>query len=150
MGELGKDIVEGLWNGIKDMTSWIEDKISGFGEDVLDGLKDFFGINSPSRVMRDEVGKFLPQGLAVGIKEKTKDAVNAVKTMGKKVLEPAKRIVSGVNDNLQYNGSIAGVSAASAAATSNVYNFYQTNNSPQALDRLEIYRQTKNLLSTRG
>ena len=59
MLSIGKNIIQGLWNGISDMTGWIIDKIQGFGSSVLDGIKDFFGIKSPSRLMRDEVGKYL-------------------------------------------------------------------------------------------
>lgn len=72
--DVGKDLVEGLWNGINDMTSWIIDKIKGFGSDILDGIKSFFGIASPSKIFRDEVGQWLPKGMAVGI-EANADAV---------------------------------------------------------------------------
>lgn len=152
---IGSDIVKGLWNGIKDMVGWIGEKVKGFGESVLGGLKDFFGIASPSKVFRDEIGKFLPQGIAVGVEAKTKDAVKAIKKMGKKVMIPARSIASGLNDSLQISGGKVAATATAATATaatgaSVVNNFYQTNNSPKSLDRLEIYRQTKNLLSTRG
>ena len=69
MLSIGKDIVKGLWNGISDMTGWVIDKIKGFGESVLGGIKDFFGIHSPSRVMRDEVGKYMAQGVGVGFEK---------------------------------------------------------------------------------
>lgn len=69
MLSIGKDIVKGLWNGISDMTGWVIDKIQGFGESVLGGIKDFFGIHSPSRVMRDEVGKYMAQGVGVGFEK---------------------------------------------------------------------------------
>ena len=69
MLSIGKNIVQGLWNGISDMTGWIIDKISGFGESVLGGIKSFFGIKSPSRLMRDEVGKYLAQGVGVGFEK---------------------------------------------------------------------------------
>lgn len=64
---IGKDIVRGLWNGISDMTGWVVGKIQGFGDSVLGGIKSFFGIESPSKVFRDEVGKMLPAGMAEGI-----------------------------------------------------------------------------------
>lgn len=69
MLSIGKDIVKGLWNGISDMTGCVIDKIQGFGESVLGGIKDFFGIHSPSRVMRDEVGKYMAQGVGVGFEK---------------------------------------------------------------------------------
>jgi len=75
MEGVGKNLIEGLWNGIKDMTAWIKKKIKGFGKDVLDGLKDFFGIHSPSRVMSDQVGKNLALGIGEGF-EKNIGAVN--------------------------------------------------------------------------
>ena len=66
LGNIGTNIVQGLWNGINSAKDWILEKIKGFGDAVLDGLKDFFGIASPSKVMRDQVGVFLAQGIGVG------------------------------------------------------------------------------------
>ena len=66
MTEVGKNLVKGLWNGINDTAGWILDKIKGFGNSVLNAIKGFFGIHSPSTVMRDQVGKFLPKGIEVG------------------------------------------------------------------------------------
>lgn len=69
MLSIGKNIVQGLWDGISDMTGWVISKIQGFGESVLGGIKDFFGIKSPSRLMRDEVGKYMAQGIGVGFEK---------------------------------------------------------------------------------
>lgn len=69
MLSIGKNIVQGLWNGISDMTGWVISKIKGFGESVLGGIKSFFGIKSPSRLMRDEVGKYLAQGVGIGFEK---------------------------------------------------------------------------------
>lgn len=145
IGEIGSDIVTGLWNGINDMGGWISEKIQGFGDGVLDGIKDFFGINSPSLVMKNEVGKFLPMGLAEGIKAKTGSAVSAMKNMSEKILAPAQNIKAGLSDN----GSGRSASSQSGGSVT-TYNFYQTNNSPKALSRTEIYRQTKNQLAFAG
>ena len=64
---VGKNLVQGLWNGINDAVGWVLDKIKGFGQSILDGIKGFFGIKSPSRVMANQVGKYISEGLAVGI-----------------------------------------------------------------------------------
>lgn len=72
---IGKNLVEGLWNGIKDMASWIKKKINGFSGDILGSLKDFFGIKSPSKLMSDVVGKNLALGIGEGF-EKNIGAVN--------------------------------------------------------------------------
>lgn len=82
--DVGSDLVKGLWNGILSVKDWILGKISGFVDNILGGIKSFFGINSPSKLMRDEVGKFVAQGVGVGFeKEMTsvkKDMVNALPT----------------------------------------------------------------------
>lgn len=79
---LGRELVTGLWNGINDMTSWIVSKIGGFTNKVLKSIKGFFGIKSPSTVMRDEVGKYLAEGVGVGFVDEmggvTKDMENAI------------------------------------------------------------------------
>lgn len=64
---VGSDLVRGLWNGISNMAQWIYSKIRSFGQGVLDQLKSFFDIGSPSKVMADEIGRWIPAGIAVGI-----------------------------------------------------------------------------------
>lgn len=81
---IGKDLIKGLWNGIKDMTSWIGEKIKGFGKNVLDKLKNFFGIASPSKVMENIVGK----NLALGIGEGFMDTITDVNKEIIKSMEP--------------------------------------------------------------
>lgn len=78
MAEIGTNIVQGIWNGINNAKDWILDKIKGFGDAVLDGLKSFFGIASPSKLMRDQVGVFLAQGIGVGFE---KEMRNVSRTM---------------------------------------------------------------------
>lgn len=79
MLELGKNMVEGLWNGIKNMGQWIKDKISGFADGVIDGFKSVFGISSPSKVMRDSVGRYLAEGIGVGFMEEMPDIAEAAR-----------------------------------------------------------------------
>ncbi len=125
---IGSDIVKGLWNGINDMASWISGKIQGFGDSVLGGIKDFFGIESPSKVMRDQVGKFLAEGIGVGFDKEMPATIKSMKTS----LADA---VSLPQTSLE---------AAGVTGSGTTYNFYQTNNSPKALSRIDIYRQTRN------
>lgn len=67
--EVGGNIVKGLWNGISNAKDWVLDKIKGFGSSILNGLKSFFGIHSPSSLMRDEVGTFLAKGIGLGFEQ---------------------------------------------------------------------------------
>ncbi len=63
--EVGKDIVRGLWEGIKAMASWIGEKISGFVGGLVDGVKGVLGIHSPSRVFAG-IGQNMALGLGQG------------------------------------------------------------------------------------
>ena len=63
---VGVNLVKGLWEGISGSFNWIKNKISGWIGNVTNFIKGMFGIHSPSTVMRDEVGKYLAQGIGVG------------------------------------------------------------------------------------
>ena len=68
---IGVNIVQGLWNGIISMGSWIKNKVNGFFSGLVDGAKAALGIHSPSRVFRDQVGKYMAQGVQVGFEDET-------------------------------------------------------------------------------
>ena len=63
---IGSDIVHGIWNGISGAAGWLADKVRGFAGGILDGMKSALGIHSPSRLFRDEVGKYIAQGIGEG------------------------------------------------------------------------------------
>lgn len=130
---LGQDIVRGLWNGIKDMGTWIAKKIKGFGEDVLGGIKDFFGIKSPSRVMADQVGKNLALGIGAGFEDEISD-------VNDKITGSMGAITSG--GGTPHINSVNGA-AGVAAGKSVVVN--QTNNYSQAHSRYELWNSRKQI-----
>lgn len=66
LARIGGDMIKGLWNGISNLAGWVMDKIKGFGKQIMDGIKGFFGIHSPSTVFA-EVGMNLNKGLAKGL-----------------------------------------------------------------------------------
>lgn len=67
--EVGENLVKGLWDGIISMKDWLLGKIGEFSDGVIEGFTSKFDINSPSKVMRDQVGKFIAEGVGVGIAE---------------------------------------------------------------------------------
>lgn len=75
---IGSDIVSGVWNGIKNAASWFTDQVKGFFSGIVDGVKDVLGIGSPSKVFRDEIGKWLPPGVAQGFKAALPAAMNSM------------------------------------------------------------------------
>lgn len=82
----GKNWIEGLWNGIKDKKDWLCNKIRSLAKSAKDAIKDFFGIKSPSRVMRDEVGKFITLGIGQGIILETKNLIQTARNQMSKLL----------------------------------------------------------------
>lgn len=83
---IGKNWIEGLWNGIKDKKEWLCNKIRSLAKSAKDAIKDFFGIKSPSRVMRDEVGKFITLGIGQGIILETKNLIQTARNQMSKLL----------------------------------------------------------------
>ena len=71
LASVGMNIVRGIWNGISNGLGWIKDKISGWVGNVVSFIKNLFGIKSPSKVMANEVGKWIPAGVAEGILDNT-------------------------------------------------------------------------------
>lgn len=66
----GLDVVRGLWNGIRDMGDWLRGQLSGWAASVIPGpIADALGIGSPSRVMAEMVGRWLPPGIIQGAEE---------------------------------------------------------------------------------
>ncbi|WP_260604000.1 phage tail tape measure protein [Bacillus cereus] len=64
---VGKDIISGLISGIGSMAGAVWDKVKEIGSGIKSGFTDFFDIHSPSRLMRDAVGKQIGAGLAIGM-----------------------------------------------------------------------------------
>lgn len=62
---IGKDLIAGLWNGISDKIDWIKDKIKGMGSAITKAIKGVFGIHSPSKIWREQIGQNL--GLSIGL-----------------------------------------------------------------------------------
>ena len=116
MASAGADMVKGLWNGISNMVGWIGEKIKGFGSSVMNGIKSFFGIKSPSRKMRDEVGKFLAEGVGVGFEDK----------MGEVTKNMQDALPQDFDTSVNLNGvasATSGLSGASAGAAASPFGF---------------------------
>lgn len=83
--DVGKQIVKGIWEGISNGFDWFKKKIKGWVGNVMSFIKNLFGIHSPSRVMRDEVGLQIGRGVANGITKSVSDVQNAMSYLSGKV-----------------------------------------------------------------
>ena len=81
---VGKYLVEGLWDGIKGMASWVGEKVKSFASNIVGNIKNALGIHSPSAILRDQVGKYMAQGIGVGFSDEminvSKNMQNAIPT----------------------------------------------------------------------
>ena len=68
-GSVGMNVVKGIAKGVGDFAWILVDKMTGLAQKAWEGVKDFFGIHSPSRLMRDTVGKMIPAGITVGLEK---------------------------------------------------------------------------------
>lgn len=84
----GRDLVEGLWKGIKNGTQWLKDKISGWVGNVTDFLMDLFGISSPSKVTT-WMGEMIDEGFAEGIDGNTAAPLRALRNLTDEMLGEA-------------------------------------------------------------
>jgi phage-related protein len=77
LGEVGFNLIKGLWEGISNAASWIMEKIKGFCGGIVDGIKDFFGIQSPSKVFAG-IGGYMAEGLGEGFADEMDDVTKRI------------------------------------------------------------------------
>lgn len=88
MGTAAKDMVMGMVKGIGDGAKWVIDKIQSMCSDALGAVKSFFGIHSPSRVMR-KTFQFVGKGAALGIADEAKAVSDAMRDVARDVEKQA-------------------------------------------------------------
>lgn len=151
MLSIGKNIVEGIWNGIWHMSGWITKKIGSFASGIVKSFKGFLGIHSPSRVMRDSVGRFIGEGIGVGI-------LGSFDTVRKDIAAFNDSLIDEFNksDSLGASMTFSAVREVKMQLINEGFDephtedrkgdIYQTINitAPDAVDPSEVSRQTRN------
>lgn len=87
VASIGGQIVNGIANGIRGAAGAVVSALGGVVNQAVEHAKSMLGIHSPSRVMRDLIGKNIARGVAVGIEDETATAVSAVRAMSAQVVE---------------------------------------------------------------
>ena len=104
---VGWDLIKGLWSGISDAKGWVMDKIKGFGKDILNGIKGFFGIKSPSRVFKEQIGKNLALGVGEGFTENMRSVARDMQDALPTSFDTDVALNSGVASNLDGLNSLS-------------------------------------------
>lgn len=133
--EIGKNIIRGIVQGMTDnsIIKWLGEKIKGIGAKVVDGLKSFFKIKSPSRLMRDQIGRNLALGIVDGFDETMSESARSMSNALNSAIPSVSAAYSsaGTPDANGNGGRSGGVTV------------YQTNNYSQQHSRFEIYQSKK-------
>lgn len=107
---IGKDLIAGLWSGISDKIDWVKKKIKGMGESITKAIKGVFGIHSPSKIWREQIGQNL--GLSIGLG--FGDVADDVK---KDMIDDMNGLTASMSANVSAYGS-----GEPLGGTSNTYN----------------------------
>lgn len=84
---IGKHIIDGIVGGIKNSLSKIANVAGKIKDTLLSKLKGLFKIASPSKLMKEEVGAYIGEGIAVGIEESGQMAVDAAETVANGIID---------------------------------------------------------------
>lgn len=111
--EIGGNIVSGIWQGIQNAAGWLYEQVTGFFGGIIDGVKNFLGIHSPSTVFADIGGNMaagVGEGFGGGMDTVSADMQGA---MGSAGAITAQEAVQAVNDGIIANiGALDGAVSA--------------------------------------
>ena len=141
---IGENAMKGFVKGFNSKSAELNKSAKQLKKTLVSSIKKELGIHSPSKVMDREAGVFIIPGLTKGIERKLPALRQMMQRVRENVVNPMKNAATTANLDVAARGARSIEKAA--AATANTYNFYQTNNSPKALSRWDIYRQSRNLL----
>ena len=130
---IGRNIAQGIWRGVSSMGGWLAGKLKGFAKSIIPGpIAKALGIKSPSRLMAETIGKYIPSGIAMGAEDNTKPlddmsdtlAAQLVKSMetrmqvaeiaAQAVMKPSisqeSRVITGTGQTIvnEFNGPLIG------------------------------------------
>ncbi len=147
--QLGEMFSQGFANGIEEAAFLAIAGATKMASSAMAAVREVTETQSPSRKTK-ELGGFFTEGYAIGIAEKAKEVINSARSMAQGALNEIRQGIDSsglltMGTTLKSSG--VGGNAVSGSVVNNYNNnFNQINNSPKALSRIEIYRQSKNLL----
>ena len=119
---VGSDLVSGLWQGIQNAWGRLVESAKNLGKGLVDTFKSVLRISSPSGIMRDEVGKWIPEGVAEGIEENADSVDDSINDLVDDTMQTVARTLNtsaGIDYNLpDISGYAASMSAALTAQAS--------------------------------
>lgn len=121
--EAGVNLLKGIWEGITGGAKWLKDKITGFAGDVAGWFKETFKINSPSKLMADEVGLFVGEGIGEGVLDSLPYVKKDLSKFSKYVTDNLGGIKAGLSVDGNYDGTVNGASKTTIVNTGMTVNY---------------------------
>lgn len=125
--DIGHQILNGIGDGFTRFSSGLVDKAKNTVGEMVDGVKDFLGIHSPSRLMRDEVGQYLPSGIGLGFEKGmpalTSDMIASMNDMVATVQAESNSMGTNIGSSSNIVSNIVNSSSATTGQTVNQYDF---------------------------
>lgn len=136
---MGSSIINGIVSGISSAGGAIRSTLMGLAQNAWSAAKNFFKIGSPSRLMRDTIGRYIPEGMAVGIENGSGSVFDAMDKISKGVAgyEMSSNAVIGATGSVTYGEAMPSYGATGFSQSITI-------NSPRELSPSEIARQTRN------
>lgn len=114
--DLGSNIIQGIVNGLRAGVDWITSAARDVAQKAKDAAKDLLKIESPSKVMRDEVGKMYDKGIALGIDENAAEVIKSAEALSKSLMEPFGTLETSVVPASTYQTNTTSLIAQAIAA----------------------------------
>ena len=107
---IGENLLKGIWNGISNTKEWLVNKIKGIGKAITGTFKKIFGIKSPSKLFREEIGKNLILGVGVAF-EKDDDLIDKqISDFGDDVYKKMQGAVNMETGKMAFSGTTGSIS----------------------------------------
>ncbi|WP_085833983.1 phage tail protein [Clostridium merdae] len=133
MLEIGTNIVEGIWNGIWGSMDWLQGKIRGFANNIIDGFKRTLKIHSPSRLFADEIGTNIALGIGVGFED-------SLRVVASNMASAVSELIPQMDLSVPSTQSAISTVAGSSGSMAPVINYNAVYNSPSAPTPAEVNR----------
>lgn len=142
---IGKHIIDGIVGGIKNSLSKIANIAGKIKDTLLSKLKGLFKIASPSKLMKEEVGAYIGEGIAVGIEESGQMAVDAAEDVADKIADTLTQKRDSLQSKLADYGELF-----ERVKTEDGKELFQLGNLKDDIKQLEKYGDALDKLKEKG
>ena len=107
---IGKNLLKGIWEGISNTKEWLVNKIKDIGKTITGTFKKIFGIKSPSKLFRDEIGKNLILGVGVAFEKDDSIIDKQINDFGDDVYKKMQGAVNMETGKMAFSGTTGSIS----------------------------------------